>query len=130
MKYDYAFIISCEEEQDSETYDLEVDHPDHTFYANGISVSNSHAISYSIISYICAWLLNYYPDEWLASYLDTEMDEKSSKKNKKEKSINIVRSLGYEVRDVDINLSQNQWTPTYNKELIQPISVIKGIGEK
>lgn len=97
---------------------------------SGYGFNKSHAISYSIISYICAWLLNYYPDEWLASYLDTEMDEKSSKKNKKEKSINIVRSMGYEVKDVDINLSQNQWIPTYNKELVQPISVIKGIGEK
>jgi intein/homing endonuclease len=37
-----------------QTYDLEVDHPDHQFYLhNGALTSNSHAVSYCITTYQC-----------------------------------------------------------------------------
>jgi DNA polymerase-3 subunit alpha len=32
--------------------------------------NKSHAMAYAITSYQCAWFLTYYPDEWIASYLD------------------------------------------------------------
>lgn len=117
-------IISVEYIREKETYDLEVDHVEHTFFANDISVSNSHSACYSYISYMCAWLLHNYPDEWLASFLDHEPEAS------KEEANNIVRSLGYKIRNVDINISRERWIPDYQGSLVQPISSIKGIGDK
>lgn len=125
-KYGNGIISSVFTPKGSEpTYDLEVDHPEHTFYANGISVSNSHSICYSIVSFICAHLLNYYPDEWLASYMDTQ-----TKPEEKEQAINTIKSLGFKVKEININISENSWVPTYDNSLVQPISFIKGVGEK
>jgi len=120
-----AKITAFEEIGEQETYDLEVEHEDHQFYlSNGILTSNSHAVSYSIISYQCAWLYNYYPSEWLAAYLDSQPD------TKKEKAVNIVKAAGYTVQGVDINKSGNVWEISDDgKTLIQPLSAIKGVGD-
>lgn len=90
----------------------------------GYGFNKSHSASYSYISYMCAWLLYNYPDEWLASFLDHEPEAS------KEEANNIVRSLGYKIRNVDINISEERWIPDYNGGLVQPISSIKGIGDK
>lgn len=107
-----------------ETYDLEVNHPDHTFFANGISVSNSHSISYAAISFQCAHLFTYHEKHWLAAVLDKEPEDKKSE------AIRIVQDLGYEVLKPDINVSELNWIPVNDKQLVQPLLSIKGCGEK
>ena len=104
MNYNSKFdeILFVEEIDENETYDLEVDSEDHTFFANGISVSNSHAVSYSIVSYHCAYLFTHHPDEWIMAFLDKTVE------NEKEEAINIVKSLGYEIRPVSIINSKNE----------------------
>ncbi len=39
-------------------------------YFSGYGFNKSQAVGYSILSYQCAWLLNYYPAEWMAAFLD------------------------------------------------------------
>lgn len=124
-KYEKIVLYSkLSDEQDVETYDLEVDSDDHTFFANGISVSNSHAVSYSVVSYQCAYLFTKYPNEWIMAYLDKTSEEE------KEEAINIVKGLGYEIRPVSITHSKNEWTMDDNGKLIQPFTFIKGLGDK
>ncbi len=83
----------------------------------------SHAVAYSIISYQCAYLSTYYPDEWISSFLDKE-PEKS-----KEKAINLARQYGYKILFADINKSDDSWKVINGKELVQPLSSLKGIGD-
>lgn len=120
-----AKIIACEEVGVEETYDLEVDHEDHQFYlSNGVLTSNSHAVSYSMISFQCAWLLNYYPSEWMAAFLDKTGDKD------KEKAINIAKSFGFEIKSIDVNTSTDKWEISEDgKTLIQPMTSIKGLGD-
>lgn len=93
-------------------------------YFSGYGFNKSHAVSYSIISFQCAWLYNYYPSEWLAAYLDSQPE------TKKEKAVNIVKAAGYNVQGVDINKSGKVWEITEDgKTLIQPLSAIKGVGD-
>jgi DNA polymerase-3 subunit alpha len=93
-------------------------------YFSGYGFNKSHAVSYSIISYQCAWLYNYYPSEWLAAYLDSQPDAK------KERAVNIVKAAGYSVQAVDINKSGIVWEISEDgKTLIQPLSAIKGVGD-
>tara|TARA_R110001583_G_scaffold26294_3_gene94715 strand:- start:3592 stop:7017 length:3426 start_codon:yes stop_codon:yes gene_type:complete len=94
-------------------------------YFSGYGFNKSHAVSYSILSYQCAHLLNYYPAEWMAAYLDKEPE------GKKERAINIVRSLGYRVELPDINKSGSVWEIGEDgKTFIQPLTSIKGLGDK
>lgn len=119
-----AKIIACEEVGVEETYDLEVDHEDHQFYlSNGVLTSNSHAVSYSVISYQCAWLLTYFPAEWMAAFLDKEPEDR------KEKAVNIAKGLGFKIKQLDINTSGEVWEISEDGEtLIQPLMAIKGLG--
>ena len=93
-------------------------------YFSGYGFNKSHAVSYSIISYQCAYLYNYYPAEWMCSFLDREPD------TKKEQAINIAKSHGFSVRPIDINLSGVSWEVANGNELIAPLTTIKGLGEK
>ena len=94
-------------------------------YFSGYGFNKSHAVAYSILSYQCAWLLNYYPECWMAAFLDKEPE------SRKEAAISLVQSRGYKIENVNINTSTVQWEISPDgKTLIQPFSSIKGLGEK
>ena len=116
-------VVFCFSMPDDETFDLEVEHEDHTFFANDISVSNSHSTSYRILSYQCAWLLTHFEDCWVSAFLNHEPDDK------KEQAIGLAKSAGYEIVPADINASGMSWMPQ-GKKLLQPLSSIKGLGDK
>jgi len=92
-------------------------------YFSGYGFNKSHAVSYSIISYQCAWLWNYYPAEWMAAFLDKEPE------SRKEKAINIAKKYGFNIAPLDVNKSGTVWEISDDgKTLIQPLTSIKGLG--
>ena len=94
-------------------------------YFSGYGFNKSHAVSYCFVSYQCAWLLNYFPAEWMAAFLDKEPE------SRKEKAIALVRGQGYKIENVHINNSGTTWEVGEDgKTLIQPLTSIKGLGEK
>ncbi len=93
-------------------------------YFSGYGFNKSHAVSYSIISFQCAWLYNYYPTEWMCSFLDREPD------TRKEKAINIAKSHGFTISDIDVNVSGENWEAVNPTTLAAPLTAIKGLGEK
>ncbi len=93
-------------------------------YFSGYGFNKSHAVSYCILSYQCAWLLNYYQVEWLAAFLDKEPE------SRKEKAINVAKSFGMKIKPIDVNSSGRVWEISKDgTELIQPLSSIKGLGD-
>ena len=92
-------------------------------FFSGYGFNKSHAVSYSILSYQCAWLLNYYPVEWMAAFLDKEPE------SRKERAINTAKKMDFEIRPLDINLSTRNWEIGDDGALIQPFSSIKGLGD-
>jgi len=94
-------------------------------YFSGYGFNKSHAVCYSLLSFQCAWLLNYYPAAWVAAFLDKEPEDR------KEKAINIAKSLGYTIDQVDINKSGTVWEiAECGKKFIQPLTSLKGLGDK
>jgi DNA polymerase-3 subunit alpha len=92
-------------------------------YFSGYGFNKSHAVSYSMLSYQCAFLFTYYPVEWLAAFLDKEPE------SRKEKAINIAKKYGYDIAPLDINKSGVIWEISEDsKTLIQPLTSIKGLG--
>lgn len=120
-------IVSIEQNLDEEeTYDLTVDHPTHTFYANGISVENSsHAYAYAIDSYWCAWLLTHHEEEWICAYLESMSNTPESKA----KAFSEVRALGYKIVPIDINHAKMGWTVLPGKRLMPSMTSCKGVGD-
>lgn len=94
-------------------------------YFSGYGFNKSHAISYSAISFQCAWLWNYYPVEWMASFLDKEPEKR------KEKAINIAKQNGFFIEKADVNRSSFVWEidPDDERKLIQPLAGLKGLGD-
>jgi DNA polymerase-3 subunit alpha len=94
-------------------------------YFSGYGFNKSHAVSYSIISYQCAWLFNYYPVEWMAAFLDKEPE------SRKEKAINLAKKFKFKIQSIDVNSSGIVWEIAEDsKTLIQPLTSLKGLGEK
>ena len=94
-------------------------------YFSGYGFNKSHAVSYSILSYQCAWLFNYYPECWMAAFLDKEPE------SRKEAAIGLAQKFGFEIENININTSTRQWEISDDgKTLIQPFSSIKGLGDK
>jgi len=94
-------------------------------YFSGYGFNKSHAVSYSILSYQCAWLLNYFPAEWMAAFLDKEPE------TRKEKAISIAKGQGFDIMPLNVNLSGDVWEISEDgKTLIQPLTSIKGFGDK
>ena len=93
-------------------------------FFSGYGFNKSHAVSYSMISYQCAWLLNYYEAEWMAAFLDKEPE------TRKEKAINIAKSFGYYIEPLNVNTSGRTWEISSDAHtLIQPLTSIKGLGD-
>ena len=93
-------------------------------YFSGYGFNKSHAVAYSMISYQCAWLWTHYPAEWMAAFLDKEPEKR------KEKTINIAKSYGFDIASLDINKSGRVWEISEDgKTLIQPLSSVKGVGD-
>ncbi|MBL97465.1 MAG: hypothetical protein CMF52_06570 [Legionellales bacterium] len=94
-------------------------------YFSGYGFNKSHAVSYCVLSYQCAYLLNYYPAEWLAAFLDKEPE------TRKERAIATAKSMGFNVQPLDINTSGTVWAiDEQGDTLIQPLTSIKGLGDK
>lgn len=110
---------------EQQTYDLEVAHKDHQFYlANGVLTSNSHAVSYSINSYYCAWLMTHYEEEWLCAYLEASSDNPT----KRTKALSEIKKLGYTVVPIDINSATKSWTILPGKKFMPSFLSLKGLG--
>tara|TARA_Y100000593_G_scaffold14802_1_gene28508 strand:- start:6037 stop:9459 length:3423 start_codon:yes stop_codon:yes gene_type:complete len=93
-------------------------------YFSGYGFNKSHAVSYSILSYQCAWLFNYYPSEWLAAFLDKEPE------TRKERAIGIAKHFGFNIEPLNVNKSGHVWEISDDgKTLVQPLTSIKGLGD-
>jgi len=94
-------------------------------YFSGYGFNKSHAVAYSLLSFQCAWLLNYYPECWMAAFLDKEPEAR------KEAAVNIAKKYKFKIQQVDVNRSGAVWEISEDgKTLIQPFTSVKGLGSK
>ena len=122
-KYHKQFVLGCVEKGMTKDKAESLFKKFELFSKYGFN--KSHAVAYSMLTYQCAWLLNYYPTEWMVSFLDKEPEKR------KETAINLARRHGFEINGVDINKSGHycEIDPDDDKVLIQPLNSIKGLGD-
>lgn len=115
-----------------QTYDLEVNHPDHQFYlSNGILTSNSHSILYSMLSYKTAYLKAHFPIEFLLANLIAEVKsnaqdaDKNISKIKQEIRLNRVKIL-----PPDINKSLLNYSLIEDGKLLTGLDALKFVNDE
>jgi len=92
----------------------------------GYGFNRAHAVAYAIDSYMCAWLLTHYEEEWLCTYLESMSDNSEDRA----RAFSEAKNLGYSIKSVDINHSGREWTSINGqKTLVQSFKTIKGVGE-
>lgn len=92
----------------------------------GYAFNLSHALSYAIDSYQCAWLLTHYEAEWLCAYMETQ----AGQPEKRAKAIGELKSFGYEIVKVDVNHATDQWTIMPGKKFMPSFLTVKAVGDK
>lgn len=120
-------IVSIKPDRIEPVYDVEIDHPEHNYVTdNGIVTSNSHSVSYSIISYICQWLKVHYPMEfWSITFTWAKMDEYPGYINEIEKTGDI------KIKTVNINHSRSYIVSDKNtNSMYWSLNSVKQIGEQ
>ncbi|EJV59320.1 DNA polymerase III subunit alpha [Bacillus mycoides] len=92
---------------------------------SGYGFNKAHAVEYSLMTYMSAWLELYYPAHWLAAVMTVKMD----KKEKVAQGLADIKANGFDFNPPDINLSGIAFT-THNNKITFPLSVINGVGDK
>jgi DNA polymerase III alpha subunit len=110
------------------TLDFEVDHKDHNFYAEGVVVSNSHSISYSVVSALTVYYKFNYPKEFFVESLNIAANKGdfTSRFSKIEREL---KYFGIELLRPDILHSKENFEIEGNN-IRYAFSAIKGIADK
>lgn len=107
-----------------QTYDVELETEPHAFFGNGFVTHNSHAVSYSMLSYACAYLKYYYPGEYMTAVLTHTGDPAEVSAYLAE-----CKRLGLKVNPPNVNLSEKNYTYK-NGEIYMGLSSVKYISDK
>jgi DNA polymerase III subunit alpha len=86
--------------------------------------NKSHAVAYSVLSYQTAWLKTYYPAEFMAALLSSEIGNT----DKVVQYINEARELGLEVLAPDVNESGFKFTVVGEQRIRFGLGAIKNVG--
>jgi DNA polymerase-3 subunit alpha len=91
----------------------------------GYAFNKSHAVSYSVISFWCAYMKANYPAEFYAAHISNSDDLQTVM------AVEDALKQGIKVEMPDINRSDaRRFLPLTETTILAPLSAIKGMGEK
>lgn len=90
--------------------------------------NKSHAISYALNSYLCAWLKVYYPVEFMSALLQWKVDEGTKATDPISAYVDDIRRMGIILSTPSVNESLLYMTPAKEENrIIFGLSAIKGV---
>lgn len=92
---------------------------------SGYGFNKSHAVGYSMITYMTGWLEVYYPEHWLSAIMSTKMGDQEVIAQ----GFQDIKHAGFDFQAPDINKSELIFT-AHGGKIVFPLSVIKGVGDK
>lgn len=88
--------------------------------------NRGHAVAYSLLSYLTAYLKVHYPIEYMTASLSLEED-----KEKSAALLNELKRMGMKLDNPDINLSSETFTPDKeNNRVLYGLGFVKGLSSK
>jgi len=91
----------------------------------GYGFNKSHAAAYALVAYQTAWLKAYYPAEFMAAVMSSEMQNTDNVVF----LIDDCRNNGLEVFPPSVNMSFYQFHASDEKAIVYGLGAIKGVGE-
>ncbi len=91
----------------------------------GYGFNKSHSVAYALITYQTAWLKTYYPAEFMAAVLSSDMDNT----DKVVAMIRCCQRLNILVHPPNINQGEYYFTVNKKSEIMYGLGAIKGLGE-
>jgi DNA polymerase III alpha subunit len=98
--------------------------------AGGYLFNLSHAVGYSALSYLTAWLKTYYSKEFLVALIEFPKPQKKEKAQTINRAVRELRNLGHKVKTPDINESGDKITIGSDGVVYMGLSDIAGVGTK
>jgi len=126
MKFKDKFINGClnkktlNEKNASDVFDMIKQFGEYSF-------NKSHAVAYSFLGYVTAWLKYYYTKEFFCCLLNYGTGKNNQEVQNKQ--LSETEKFGIYTTPPDINTSDIYWSIKDN-ELVSGLSGLKGIGEK
>jgi DNA polymerase III subunit alpha len=94
-------------------------------YFSAYGFNKSHAVSYAMVSYYCAWLLTYYEDEWVCAWA-----EKMSGTNEdRALADRVVRRWGGKILPIDARYATEHWQIIEPKVYMPSLASAQGVGK-
>ena len=126
-----APIESIECVGEADTYDVTMAAPNHNFVTGqGIITCNSHAISYGIQGYDCAWAKAHFPAYFYASFMEhaENRGKEKSKYDIRREFIEEAKLFGLSVEPPDFRDMQERFQ-VRGKQIYFGVAHVKGLGE-
>lgn len=120
-------ILAWQNIGEKHCYDLEVDHPSHLYYQNGLVGHNSHAVSYAHLTYLTAYCKANFTIEFMVASLRMAHD-KLDPKEEIQKIVRECAHLGIRVKPPTILKPCLTFTE-FEGTIFCGISDIKGVGD-
>jgi DNA polymerase III alpha subunit len=120
----YSRIIGIDDVGVLKMVDIEVDRDNLFVLWNGAISHNSHSVGYATLGFRQMFLKLRFPTEFFASVL-------ASKPEVLERTefANELRYFGVTVGNVNLGLSGANWEPGPNRQVMAPLTSIKGLGD-
>lgn len=87
--------------------------------------NKSHAVSYAMVSYWCAWLLTYYEDEWICAWCESM----SGNADDRATAFRTVRKWGGGVKGIDARVAEENWRIVAPNTYMPSLASAKGVGK-
>lgn len=128
-KVGIATIVNIEEfTEEYDTYDVEMDTPEHNWVANGFVVSNSHAISYALIAYKTAYAKSNYPHRFFEAML-TNSEGKQDSLEEIEELVHEARFFKIDIKPPNLGELNIDFKMLPDKSITFGLGHIKGVGK-
>jgi DNA polymerase-3 subunit alpha len=125
-------ITSCDKIGKKQVYNLSMKGDNHNYILTaGIVSANSHAVFYSINSYITAYLKCNFPTAFFAAYLKNKTNDNSlTAEDDITTAKEECKSLGIKIIPPDVNRSGISYEVLDDKTIVMGLMAIKGMGDK
>jgi DNA polymerase III alpha subunit len=120
-------IISIVPASTEPVFDIEIDSPEHNFFANGICSHNSHSLAYANVAYNGAFVKSHWPDAFMSAMCTFK--PKAKDEDLVPRYLNEAKSLGVQIIQPHVNVSEADFSVPVPGVICYGLAGIQNVGK-